>query len=84
MVPTGRSPEVEGDTLREWGFDIAIYPVLGMAVATAALEAGYRHLEARRHTIGLDVPSFTMDQLNDLVGFPEVWDFERRYASRDA
>ena len=79
MVPTGRSPEVAGDTLRQWGFDIAIYPALGMGVAAAALEAGYRYLEKRRSTIGLDVPAYTMDQLHELVGFPELWDFERRH-----
>ncbi len=79
MVPTGRSPEVAGDTLRQWGFDVAIYPVLGMGVAAAALEAGYRYLEKRRSTIGLDVPAYTMDQLHELVGFPELWEFERRH-----
>jgi 2-methylisocitrate lyase-like PEP mutase family enzyme len=83
MVPTGRSPEVAGDTLRDWGFNVAIYPVLGMGVATAALEAGYKYLEAQRHTIKLDVPAFTMNQLHELVGFPDVWDFERRHAGDD-
>jgi 2-methylisocitrate lyase-like PEP mutase family enzyme len=81
MVPTGRSPEVAGKTLRDWGFDIAIYPVLGMAVATAALQAGYKYLETRQHTINIDVPTFNMDQLHELVGFPEVWEFERRHAT---
>ena len=80
IVPTGLSPEVTGTTLRDWGFDIAIYPVLGMGVATAALEAGYRYLETRQHTIGLDVPSLSMTQLHELVGFPDIWDFEQRHA----
>ncbi len=74
------SPEVPL-TLRQWGFNVAIYPALGMSVATAALAQGYRHLSARGHTIDLPVPMYTMDQLHELVGFHEVWEFEQRHAS---
>lgn len=84
MVPTGRSPEIPGTTLREWGFNVAIYPALGMGVATAALAAGYKHLQAKGHTMNMNVPSYSMDQLHKLVGFQDVWDFERRHAGEDA
>jgi 2,3-dimethylmalate lyase len=80
MVPTGLSPEIEAEQLREWGFNIAIYPALGMGVATAALAAGYQFLQSKRSTIGLDVPSYSMNQLHQLTGFPEVWAFEQRHA----
>jgi 2-methylisocitrate lyase-like PEP mutase family enzyme len=66
--------------LQQWGFNVAIYPALGMSVATAALQAGYRFLETKGSTINLDVPMFTMDQLHELVGFPDVWEFEKRHA----
>lgn len=79
MVPTGFSPEVPGRQLKEWGFDIAIYPVLGMGVATAALAAGYRFLQENESTVGLDVPCSTMAALHELVGFDEVWAFEKRH-----
>ncbi|MER1968900.1 isocitrate lyase/PEP mutase family protein [Castellaniella sp. GW247-6E4] len=79
MVPTGLSPELCSDTLGEWGFNIVIYPALGMAVASAALGAGYRFLQSKGTTIGLDIPAYSMDQLHDLMGFPEIWEFERRH-----
>lgn len=82
MVPTGLSPEVPADTLREWGFNIAIYPALGMSVAAAALAAGYHHLQERRSTVALDVPAYTMEQMHQLMGFPEVWEFEQRHAAK--
>lgn len=82
IVPTGFSPEIDADTLRKWGFNVAIYPALGMGVATAALAAGYQFLQSRHSTIGLDVPAYTMDQLHRLMGFPEIWDFERRHAQK--
>jgi 2-methylisocitrate lyase-like PEP mutase family enzyme len=82
MVATGLSPEIPADTLREWGYKLVIYPALGMTVAAASLAAGYRFLQSKRSAIKLDVPAYTMDQLHQLMGFPEVWDFERRHAGK--
>jgi 2-methylisocitrate lyase-like PEP mutase family enzyme len=79
MVPTGKSPVVPAERLQAYGFNVAIYPVAGMAVACAALEANYRHLREHGSTAGSPVPAYTMAQLHELTGFPEVWEFERRY-----
>ncbi|MFT5534530.1 MAG: 2-methylisocitrate lyase-like PEP mutase family enzyme [Burkholderiaceae bacterium] len=81
MVPSGMSPEIASDTLRKWGFNIAIYPALGMSVAAASLAAGYQFLQSQHSTIALDVPAYSMQQLHVLMGFPEVWEFERRHAT---
>jgi len=51
-----------------------------MAVMCAALEANYRYLLERGSTQGSPVPACTMAQLHDLVGFPDVWEFEKRFA----
>lgn len=80
MVPTGKSPEIPADRLAEMGFSIAIYPTAGINAACAALQAVYAHLREHGSTQGAPVPSFTMAELHDLVGFPDVWDFERRFA----
>jgi 2,3-dimethylmalate lyase len=80
MVPTGKSPVVPADKLKEYGFNIAIYPSAGMSVVCAALEASYRHLKANGSTDGSPVPAYTMAQLHELTGFPDVWEFEKRFA----
>ena len=80
MVPTGKSPVVPAGTLERFGFNVAIYPSAGMAAVCAALEASYRHLKAHGSTDGSPVPAYTMAELHDLVGFPDVWAFEKRYA----
>lgn len=77
MVPTGKSPMIAADRLKALGFRIAIYPTAGMAAACAAMDRAYRHLLSAGSLIGLDQPTFTMPQLHDLSGFPEVWQFER-------
>ena len=80
MVPSGRSPEIAAARLKEMGFAAAIWPSVGMAAACAALEAAYRHLEQHGSTAGQPVPAFDMNRLHQLVGFEDVWAFERRHA----
>lgn len=79
MVPTGRSPEIAQDKLKAWGFDIAIYPAAGMGVVCAALEQNYAWLQQHGSTLGSPVPAFNMQQLHELVGFSDVWAFEKKY-----
>ena len=79
MVPTGRSPMLPAETLARLGFSIAIYPSAGMGAACAALEAAYGWLHAKGSLEGSPVPAFDMARLHELVGFADVWDFERRH-----
>jgi 2-methylisocitrate lyase-like PEP mutase family enzyme len=79
MVPTGRSPVLSAEKLKSYGFSIAIYPSAGMGPACAALEASYRYLLEKGTTQGSSVSSFDMKQMHELVGFPEVWEFEKRH-----
>jgi len=80
MVPSGKSPVVEAENLKRYGFDIAIYPSVGMAAACAALRDAYAYVQSHGSTSGCGVPAFSMQELHDLVGFPEVWAFEKKYA----
>ena len=80
MVPTGRSPVIAQKDLQAWGFDIAIYPSAGMGVVCAALERNFAWLKEHGSTEGSPVPAFDMKQLHELVGFPDVWAFEKQYA----
>lgn len=80
MVPTGNSPVVSSENLKAYGFNIAIYPSSGMSVVCAALEANYGYLKKNGSTKGSPVPAYTMEQLHELTGFPDVWEFEKRYA----
>ena len=79
MVPTGKSPMLSAQRLRALGFRIAIYPAAGMAAACAAMDHAYRHLLEHGSLIGATHDTFNMQQLHELSGFPEVWEFERRH-----
>ena len=67
-------------TVKAYGFQIAIYPSAGMSVVCAALDANYHYLKSHGSTAGSPTPAYTMAQLHDLTGFPEVWAFEKRFA----
>ena len=79
MVPTGKSPVVAAEKLKSFGFSIAIYPSAGMGAACAALEKAFSYLKEKQTLEGSPVPAFDMKQLHELVGFQDVWDFERRH-----
>ena len=80
MVPTGRSPMLSAEKLRKFGFSIAIYPSAGMGAACAALEGAYAHLRSQGSLEGSPVPAYDMQRLHELVGFEDVWAFERRHS----
>ena len=80
MVPTGKSPMLSAETLTSFGFRIAIYPVAGVSAACAAMDRAYRHLRQHGSLIGAAHDTYTMQQLHELSGFQEVWEFERRHA----
>ncbi len=79
MVPTGKSPVVSAAKLKGYGFSIAIYPSAGMGPACSALRSSYEFLLQNGSTEGSPVPAYDMKQLHELVGFQDVWDFEKRH-----
>ena len=79
MVPTGKSPDVGAAKLKQFGFSIAIYPSAGMGAACSALEKSFSYLKEKQTLEGCPVSAYDMKQLHELVGFPDVWDFEKRH-----
>ena len=83
MVPSGKSPLLTSANLKRYGFSIVIYPTAGMNAACAAMEQTFLHLQQHGSTAGSSVPAYSMDQLHTLVGFADVWEFEKRYPASD-
>jgi 2-methylisocitrate lyase-like PEP mutase family enzyme len=79
MVPTGKSPVVAAEKLKNYGYSIAIYPSAGMGPACFALRSSYEYLLKKGSTEGSPVKAFDMKEMHELVGFQDVWDFEQRH-----
>lgn len=78
IVEGGRTPVLSAQRLQELGFQIAIFPATGFLAAAAALDSAYRELHSG--STERQVPLFKFDDMNRLMGFEEIWEFERKHA----
>lgn len=79
VVNTGRTPELPSKQLEELGFGIAIYPGMALKAASQAVTAAYSYLHDTGATLGINVPLMDSKDLHELMGFPDVWEFEKRW-----
>jgi len=79
MVEGGRTPVLPAETLQKLGYAIAIYPGTGFLAAAQALENCYAHLKRQGDSIALG-EAYGFKRMTELMGFPEVWEFEQKWA----
>ncbi|WP_430387205.1 isocitrate lyase/PEP mutase family protein [Blastomonas fulva] len=77
MSNGGSSPVPVADVLAQIGYAFAIYPSLTSLAAAAAMEAALRTLK----TEGIGQPEglFSFSEFCSLIGFEDVWAFERQW-----
>jgi 2,3-dimethylmalate lyase len=80
MVHGGRTPVLDAKRLEALGFRLAIYPAVGFLAMAEAIRRAFASILAGAPQP--DVPLYDFSAFNDLIGFPEVWALERRYAER--
>lgn len=83
MVEGGRTPLLGGDELQALGYSLAIFPALGFLAAGAALRNAYAALRSSGDSRRYSGELHNFMDFSRLMGFQEVWDFERRYAEED-
>lgn len=74
----GATPVPQADVLAEIGFAYAIYPSLTSLAASAAMEKVLRDL--KDHGIGQPAGLFDFNEFCSLIGFEDVWAFDRKWA----
>ncbi len=80
MADGGRTPIRSKAELADIGYRLAIYPsATGLASAAAAANA-LAVLKTEGTSDSANLPLFSFAEFNALIGFEEVWDFERRWA----
>ncbi len=80
MVEGGRTPILSRARLAELGFQVAIYPAAGFLSTAATLDQMYRHLATTGSSLDAPVPVYDFKKLTEILGFPDVHAFERRWA----
>jgi 2-methylisocitrate lyase-like PEP mutase family enzyme len=77
----GRTPILSQDRLREIGYRMAIYPTAGLLATAYALNSVYSSLVDNKP---VQLPLYDFNEFSALIGFKEVWDFEKKYADLEA
>jgi 2-methylisocitrate lyase-like PEP mutase family enzyme len=81
MVEGGRTPILPAKRLAEIGYAMAIYPAVGFLAVAAALERVYGHLKEQGDSHALPgSESYGFGRICELMGFPEVWEFDKKWA----
>lgn len=79
LVNGGRTPMLPAKRLQELGYAVAIFPAVGFLSTAAALEAAYS--DVRDNGTSTDrAKMYSFEEFNKIIGFPDVWAFEKKYS----
>lgn len=80
MANGGVTPIRPKDELADIGFQLAIFPAICSLSAAAAIEKSLNTLKEYGTSEANDLDMFDFQEFNQLIGFPEVWEFEKKWA----
>ena len=80
MADGGKTPIYAKPELAALGYRLAIFPSITGLAAAAAVEKALNVLKTSGTSNSPDLPLFNFREFNGLIGFEEVWEFERRWA----
>lgn len=80
MADGGKTPIRSKTELADIGYKLAIFPSATGLAAAAAAENALQVLKSEGTSNSPNSKLFNFGEFNTLIGFEEVWDFERRWA----
>ena len=80
MADGGKTPIRSGRELADIGYKLAIYPSATGLAAAKAVENALTVLKTEGTSNSPNLPLFSFAEFNTLIGFEEVWAFERKWA----
>lgn len=82
MASGGVTPILPVETLKQIGFSMAIFPALTSLVSAAAVRSSLLALKQGDGSGG-DQPLYDFKRFCSLIGFEDVWAFERKWADAE-
>jgi 2-methylisocitrate lyase-like PEP mutase family enzyme len=79
MVTGGKTPVLPGKELKALGYTIAIHPAAGFLSCAAGLDKAFQDLK-EHGTVTEATPMYDFSEFTNMIGFPDVWAFDKRYA----
>ena len=81
MVERGRTPVLSQAELEAIGYKIAIFPVTALLASVQAMANVYQQFKQTGSSAGGTQPLYDFAELTKLMGFEDVWAFDKRYAT---
>jgi 2-methylisocitrate lyase-like PEP mutase family enzyme len=82
MVEKGRTPVLPREELEAIGYRIAIFPVSALLAAVKAMSGVYSHIKKTGSSKDVPVALEDFTELTKLMGFEDVWEFDKRHAEK--
>lgn len=80
MVEGGRTPVLSQADLESIGYKLAIFPVTALLGALHAMTGIYRAIKNQGSSAAMTIPIAEFAELTRLMGFEDIWVFEKRFA----
>ena len=71
---------LNASVLADIGYAFAIFPSMTSLIAAAATEKALLHLKHDGDGEPAEIPMFDFKEFCSLIGFEEVWEFEKKWA----
>ena len=79
MVEKGRTPVLSRAELEALGYRLAIFPITALLAAVKAMSSAYAHIKSSGSSKDVPVELEDFGALTRLMGFEDVWEFEKRH-----
>jgi 2,3-dimethylmalate lyase len=83
MVEKGRTPVLSKEALQAIGYQMAIFPVTALLASVQAMTQVYQQFKDVGSSADSKVPLYDFGDLSNLMGFEDVWAFEKKYVETD-
>jgi 2,3-dimethylmalate lyase len=83
MVEKGLTPVLTKNDLQDIGYRMAIFPVTALLASVQAMTQVYQQFKEHGSSVNSRVPLYDFGELSKLMGFEEVWAFEKKYVETD-
>jgi 2,3-dimethylmalate lyase len=83
MVEKGRTPVLSKEALQAIGYQMAIFPVTALLASVQAMTQVYQQFKDVGSSANSKVSLYDFAELSNLMGFEDVWAFEKKYVETD-